>query len=430
MEGIIQMTKRELDRLNIVNKVIAGQMTIKAASKLMGLSYRQSKRVVAKVRKDGDAAIIHQGRGKASPRKLPEKLIQQTLQLYKSKYPDFGPTFANEKLFEIHQIKISKETLRKHLIKEGLWESHSKKNYETHMWRERKHHAGEMIQIDGSHHRWLEDRLDQEFCLMGYIDDADGKVYGRFYEYEGILPAFDSFEKYIKLNGTPKSIYIDRHSTYKTSRKPSVDEELNDAYPDTQFERVMKKIGVEVIHARSPEAKGRVERSFATHQDRLVKEMRLANICTIEDANKFLPGYLKKHNEMFAIEPKSMTSFFRKLPDDLNFKSTFSLEYPRTIATDYTVRWNNRLFLISNPSITLKKKKVILQLALNGDIQIISKNKILSFKEITEKDLTLAKKASKQLIKILKNRSNTTQKDKKSWMDNFNITQKTMVLKT
>ena len=208
-----------------------------------------------------------------------------------------------EKLAEAHGIKISTESVRQILIAEGLHKAKVQKDKGVHVWRERKHHAGEMVQIDGSHHRWLEGRLDQEFCLMAYIDDATSKVFARFYEYEGVLPVLDSFEGFVRENGIPISVYLDRHSTYKVNRKTTIEEDLEGEGALTQFQLVMKQLGVKVIYARSPQAKGRVERLFETLQDRLVKELRLAGVTTIEGANEFLIPYLEKHNSQFQFTP-------------------------------------------------------------------------------------------------------------------------------
>jgi len=268
----IMLKKDELEKLRILHMVLDKKINQRAASRMMGISYRQTKRLVKRIKSHGDQSIAHANRGKPSLRTISPALEVQILTLYKTNYGDFGPTLANEKLQELHGIAISTEKLRRILIQHDLWKTHARRDSACHPWRQRKEHEGEMVQIDGSHHRWLEDRLDQEFCLIAFVDDATGNVFGRFYEYEGVFPILDSFQEFVKRYGIPQSVYLDRHSTYKTTRQPSIDEQLVDASPLTQFEMVMKQIGVTVIHARSPQAKGRVERSFQTFQDRLVKE--------------------------------------------------------------------------------------------------------------------------------------------------------------
>ncbi|MDP8265685.1 MAG: ISNCY family transposase, partial [Candidatus Aceula meridiana] len=268
---IITMRQEELRRLHVIKKVLAKELKQVEAAEKLDLSYRQTKRITKRVKKEGNKGIIHKSRGQPSKRKMSSKTKDKVIELYQQKYYDFGPTFANEKLFEIDKIKIGVQTLRNWLIKEGLWQRQRKrKKYRQR--RERKHCFGEMVQLDGSHHPWFEDR-GSKCVLEGYIDDATSNKYGRFYEYECTMPAFDSLKRYIKHNGIPHSIYLDRHSTYKSTKKPTIEDQLNNRKFLSQFERAAKELGIIVIHANSPQAKGRIERSFKTDQDRLVKEM-------------------------------------------------------------------------------------------------------------------------------------------------------------
>lgn len=427
MEEKIIMSHKEIQRAEIITKVIHNRLLQTEASNILKLSYRQTNRLVNKVRRKGIKALAHGNRGKASKRKIPIDIQNRIINIYKEKYPDFGPTFACEKLIENHQIKISNEKLRQMLIENHIWTTRKNKNKECHVWRERRHHFGELTQIDGSPHRWLEDRLDQEFCLIGFIDDATGDFFGKFYEYEGIFPVFDCLAEYIVVYGIPRAAYLDRHSTYRTTRQPTIDEQLRDKQPLTQYERAMKELEVEVIHAYSPQAKGRVERVFETLQDRLIKEMRLAGIATIPDANKFLKTYLPKHNKKFAIPPKNNQSLFRPLPKHIDLKWLLAIKDERVVGNDYTIRWCNRVFLISNPTQTLRKKKIIIRQALNGNLQFSTKNKILSVKEITEQALINARSAQKEMIKILQQKS-FHPKAKKSWMDGFYIGKREVAL--
>lgn len=389
MEEKLIMSKKEVERIRYIGMAIEGKITQTKASELMKVSYRQTKRIIRKVKKQGIEAIIHGNRGKESPKKIKEEMKNKIAEIYTTKYRDFSPKFASEKLFELHNIKLSSETMRKILIEKGVWIVKSRKQGHIHLWRERKHHLGEMLQIDGSHHRWLEDRLDQEFCLIAFIDDATNRIYAKFYEYEGTLPILDIFVEYSKEHGFPYSVYLDKHSTYKTNRQASVDEELREEQPKTQFEKVMDSIDVEVIHALSPQAKGRIERLFQTLQDRLVKEMRLANICTIKDANLFLKEYIKKHNRMFSVQPKKETTMFKKVDVDFNYKWMFCITDNRIIGKDFTIRWKNRVFLVNNPLLSMKGRNVRVKQALDGTLRFETKTKILSVTEITDKDIRL-----------------------------------------
>tara|TARA_B100001142_G_C14278467_1_gene633862 strand:+ start:111 stop:1382 length:1272 start_codon:yes stop_codon:yes gene_type:complete len=410
------MSTKEMDRINTLQKVIDKEISQIDASRLMGVSYRQVKRLVKRVREGGIRDITHRSRGKQSPKIITPILKQKIIKIYREMYHDFGPTFALEKLQENHTIKLSVESLRKILIEEGLWQVRKHKKRDLHMWRERKHYEGEMVQVDGSHHRWLEDRLDQEICLMAYIDDATSKVYARFYEYEGVFPALDSSKRFAQKYGLPESLYIDRHSTYKTTRKASLDELIEEGESNTQFQQVMKALNVKVIYARSPQAKGRVERLFETLQDRLVKELRLKSISTIEGANIFLESYLPIFNEKFNVPAKEKGRLYRMLPDDFDYKWTYCLRTKRKIAKNYTIRCFNRLFLVKNATLAMKGQSVLVKQALNGELQFETKYKIISVKEITDKDVQLVQKAQKKLAKQLKKKP-TFYKSKKSWMD-------------
>ena len=264
----ITMSREELRRVHIVKQAIGRVITQKKAAELMELSYRQTKRLVKRVREEGEKGIIHRLRGRRGNRRIAEEVKRRALALHREKYADFGPTLASEKLSKLHGIEVSDETLRGWLRAEGRyeWQRKRKKHRE---WRQRKEHCGEMVQVDGSHHDWLEGRGPQ-LVLMAYVDDATGGVYGRFYDYEGTLPGMDSFLRYVKRYGIPQSLYLDRHTTYpqdpvdKSTKKQSIEEQLRGEEAKSQFERAVEELGVKVIHAYSPQAKGRVERQFGT----------------------------------------------------------------------------------------------------------------------------------------------------------------------
>ena len=294
-KDIIMATQEELRSLHVVRKAIDKVITQKEAADTIDLSERQVRRKVKRIRQEGEKGAIHRSRGRPSNRATPDKIKNKVLTLFKNKYPDFGPTLASEKLFERDKIKINDETLRLWLIEESI--PYKKRKKRPHrQWRERKHRFGQMIQMDGSDHDWLEGRAP-ECVFMGYIDDATGNPFGRFYEYEGTIPAMDSFKRYITKYGIPLSLYLDKHTTYKSTKKLTIEDELNNREALSQFERALGELSVEVIHANSPQAKGRIERLFNTFQDRLIKELRLAKAKTINEANKvlerFLPGYAK-----------------------------------------------------------------------------------------------------------------------------------------
>jgi len=379
-EDIIMVSQRELKRLHIIQKVLNEKLSQVEAGEILLLSDRQIRRIVSKIRQEGDKGIRHGLRGKPSSRMLPKKVKEKAIKFYREKYKGFGPTLASEKLLELEGIKISKETLRNWLIETGDWEK-VRKNRTHRQWRERKHYFGEMVQMDGSHHDWLEGR-GPELVLMAYIDDATNRIYARFYDYEGTIPAMDSFKRYIKRHGIPISIYLDRHTTYKSTGKPTIEDELANKLPKSQFERALEELGVIVIHAYSPQAKGRIERLFKTLQDRLIKEMRLKGIRTKDEANEFLKHYLKGHNKRFVFKPAKEGDLHRGIPKDADIDRILCIKTKRTLRNDFTISHDGNLYQITE---RVNGKEVIVEERVDGSMHIICDNRRLKFKEITSR---------------------------------------------
>ena len=376
-KDIIAMSVRELKRLQIIDKLHEKKITQKKASELLELCVRQVRRVLKRVIEEGNSGVIHKSRGKESNRKLSESLKKRVLILYRKKYPDFGPTLAKEKLEEIEKIKISTQTLRNWLTEEGLWKK-TRKGRKHRERRERKEYFGEMLQMDGSHHNWFEGR-GPEVVLMAYVDDATNNVYAKFYDYEGTFPAMDSFKNYAKQYGIPHSLYVDMHSTYKSTAKPTIEEELNNIKPLSQFERAMKELGVKVIHALSPQGKGRVERVFGTFQDRVIKEMRLKGVSSAEEGNGFLKGYLPEYNKKFGFKPMKEENLHRTMPKEKDIEDILCIKTKRTLAKDYTVSHNNKLYQILDK---VRTKHVIVEEKLDGSIVIKHEDRNLRLIEI------------------------------------------------
>ncbi|MFH1453471.1 MAG: ISNCY family transposase [Armatimonadota bacterium] len=392
-KDIIMARKFELKRLYVINQVIEKKIKRTKACELLLLGYRQVGRIIKRVKEKGDAGIIHQSRGKPSNRGFTKKLKDTVIKLYRAKYNDFSPTLFSEKLFEIDKIKINHETLRLWLIESGDWKR-IRKNRTHREWRERKPCFGEMIQIDGSHHAWFEDRGPWS-VYMGYIDDATSKVFGRFYGYEGTLPFMDSFKCYIRKNGIPLSVYIDKHSTYKSAAKPSIEDELNGIEPMSQVERALNELGVDVIHANSPQAKGRIERSFRTKQNRLIKEMRLKQINSAEEANKFLPEYLSKHNKKFAVKPREKANMHRPVPKGLNLDKILCIKTERVLKNDFTISYEGKLYQIKDK---INAKKVMVEIRTNGSMFVTYSGANLKYKEIAVKPLKENKRPSEPAV--------------------------------
>lgn len=375
--GIIMISKRELKRLEVLKKVINDGLLQVDAAELLELSTRQVSRLVFRVKEEGEIGVVHRLRGKESNRRISDKQKDRVLKIYRRKYKGFGPTLACEKLLELDKVKLSDETLRNWLIVCGYWEKRRKRK-KHRQWRERKHYYGQMQQMDGSHHDWLEGR-GPKLVLMAYIDDATGRIYCRFYDYEGTVPALDSFRRYIRKYGLPQSIYLDKHTTYKSTGKATIEEELNGEEPKSQFERALKELGVKIIYANSPQAKGRVERLFNTLQDRLIKEMRLKGIKTLKEANVFVEKYLPIFNKKFCVLAREKGDLHMKLPKRINLDRMLCIKTPRSLRNDFTVAYNNKLYQVIENT---KARNVTVEERVNGSLKLYYKDKSLRYKEI------------------------------------------------
>jgi transposase len=378
-EDILMARPKELRYLHVIRKVLDKELKQREASEILCLSSRQIRRMVKRVRVEGDKGVIHKSRGRVSNRRISEGVRDKVIQLYRSEYSDFGPTLASEKLREREQVPVHDETLRRWLLESGDWKKR-RKSRGHRRWRERKAHFGEMVQMDGSHHDWFEGR-GPGCVLMGYIDDATGKVLGRFYEYEGTFPAMDSFKRYIGKYGLPIRVYLDRHTTYKSNAKASIEDLLDEEeIPLSQFERALKELGVEVVHAYSPQAKGRVERLFGTLQDRLVKEMRLRGLRTIQEGNDFLRQYLPVYNRRFSVRPLEPNNLHRPLLKGQDLNSILCIKTERTLRNDFTVAHHRKLYQIEEK---MRGCKVMIHEHLDGSMKMTSRDRVVSFSEIT-----------------------------------------------
>jgi transposase len=377
-KDIVMLRQKDLKRLHVMHKVLEGTMTQAEAADLISLTERQIRRIVKRIRQEGDKGIGHAARGKPSNRKLPKKLKNRIVRLYTTTYPDFGPTLFTEKLEEREGIVISRETARAWLMGEGLWKKQRRRKAHR-QWRERKARFGEMLQMDGSHHDWFEGR-GPRCVLMAYSDDATGSVYGRFYGYEGTIPAMDSFTRYITKYGIPMSVYLDKHTTYKSWARR---DEFREAEPVSQFGRALAELGVKMLHAHSPQAKGRIERLFNTFQDRMVKEMRLRGVSTIPEANRFLASYLPVYNRRFSVPPKKKENLHRTVNVELD--TILCVKTERTLRNDHTIQHNGTLYQIKD---RIRAEKVVVEELIDGSMRIRHKGVPLSFHEIVQRPAT------------------------------------------
>lgn len=387
MDFLISLSMKELNRYEIAQKLIQGKISEKEASVLMGLrSVRQVRRIKKKAMEKGPKGMAHFSRGQPGNRKFSEGFIKKVIALIRGKYSDFKPTFAAEKLLENHDIRIGRETVRKLMIAEGLWKPKDRRRPgNRHVWRTRKGNYGEMQQFDGSYHHWFEER-GEECCLLLAVDDATGKITkAKLDKNEGTKAIFKFWLEYSEKHGFPLCIYIDKFCTYKINHPSAVDNKNL----LTQFQRAMNQMGVNLISAHSPEAKGRVERMNGTLQDRLVKELRLVNISTIDEANKFLEKYIPKFNEKFAVVPENQADFHRAVDKEFKEKlpQIFSIQSQRMVNNDYTVMFKNQFFQLgeTQPITVFKKDTVIIEEHLNGEMKIRLKDRYLNFVILPER---------------------------------------------
>jgi len=378
------MGQKELLRAKMFEMVKQRLMTLKAASKTLKVSYRQGKRLYTAYRQKGDSGLVHGNCGRKSNRRLAEEIREMALSVYRERYSDFGPTFAAEKLAEEEGITISVGTLRNLLIEAGEWKGRRRaKEYRSR--RERRARFGELVQFDGSHHKWFEGR-GSVCCLMTMIDDATNTRMARFFEQETVEAAMTVFSLWIKKYGIPEALYCDKKNAFVLTREPT-DSELLSGITEAKshFGRACDKLGVQVIAANSPQAKGRVERNHGLDQDRLVKELRLNGISTITEANSFLEkSYLPKMNRKFSRPPADPADVHVPL-GNVRLKDIFCFEYERKIGNDYVLRFQKHLFQIlkTNKVLPRPKDTVIIRILLDGTLSIFWKETKLLVKELT-----------------------------------------------
>ena len=378
----IRMSGKERRRLELLARVRDQEMKLIQATTLMNLSYRQAKRVWRRFRLEGDAGLLHRSRGRPSGRGVAPAKRQGVLELYKKEYWDFGPTLAAEKLTE-RGFAVNHETLRRWLLQAYPREKRCS-GARHRQWRERKAQLGEMVQMDGSEHDWFEGRRERA-TLMVMIDDATNRVYARFFEGETTEAAMESFGRYSRRYGLPCSLYVDRDSIYRTDRQASVAEQVASQEPLTQFGRAMKELGVEIKLAYSPQAKGRVERENGVLQDRLVKEMRLAGICDLASANRFLEKkFLPALNRKFARSAAKEGDLHRRVSTAMKLDEVLSIQESRVVAQDWTVRWGGRYYQISSShaALRLPGKRIVARQRLDGQRRLVYRGEALRWREL------------------------------------------------
>ena len=378
------MSRKELHRKSVLELVVAKRLSLVEASKRMNLSYRQTLRVYARFSEQGDAGLVHRRRGQSSNRAYAAAFRDRVLQRYRERYKphDVGPTLAAEKLAK-EGLGVDHETLRRWLLEQGDWNKRRKRR--THRTRrERRAHFGELVQMDGSHHRWFGPECP-EACLMNMVDDAKGATLAFMAEEETTEAAMRCLWQWIERYGIPKALYTDKKNVFVTNRDPTIEEQLAGQEPLTAFGRACDKLGIDIVTAHSPQAKGRVERSHGVYQDRLVKELALRRITTIKGANNLLAnGFVKDLNAKFEREPRIKTDFHEPVPKAIDLAHVFCFEQTRQVQNDWTIQYENRCYQIAreNQPLPKPKDKVIVRILLEGTMHLIYKDKSLAFSSI------------------------------------------------
>jgi transposase len=372
MEGILTMSQKEIDRIHIIKKIESREIKVEEGSRLIGISPRQTYRVLKRLRKEGNKGVIHKLRGQKSNRGYPEELKNKVVEIYRKNYDDYGPSLFAEQLVENHNISVDHETVRRWLRSRAITTSMRRKRPHRKK-RERKSCCGEMLQFDGSHHDWFEGR-GAECCLLNCVDDSTGKIYLRFAVSENTQDVLLTLWEYVNKHGIPRSIYTDKYKIYKAEGKL------------TDFGRAMKELNVETIYAHSPQAKGRVERVNRTLQDRLIKALRRQGISNIAEANRYIQKrFIKEYNSRFAVN-KEVADVHRKT-EGYDLKNIFCYKTTRRVRNDYTINLSGGYIqlLKGNAPLPRPGQNVIISRWLNGQLHIYFNGQELRYSSLNEK---------------------------------------------
>jgi transposase len=379
------MSARELSRVEVLARVKVGSLSLKSAALLLHVGYRQTKRLMRRYRAQGAKGLRHGNAGRRSNRARPPADRARIVALVRAKYSGpmdgrFGPTLAAEHLASEDDVTIHHDTLRRWMLAAGLW-SRARKRSAHRARRERKAHFGELVQLDGSFHGWYEARAPRG-CLMNLVDDATGRTLARLGAEETIWAAADVLRRWIEAHGVPLALYTDWKNVYV--RVPNAEEQATGAVARTQFGRMCAALGIQIIAASSPQAKGRVERNHGTHQDRLVKKLRRLGIADAAAANAFLvQTYLPEHNRRFAVAPASAEDFHRRVPSRTTLDRVFQLEEDRILSNDWVVRYDTRCFQVARQSGHVPARStVVVREASDGAIELRYRGQLMQWTEI------------------------------------------------
>jgi len=401
--GTLTMSTEELNRLEILGRVLERRLTQTQAAEQLGLSVRQVERLCRKLRLDGRQGLVSKKRGRPSNRKLPAALRERALALVLARYADFGPTLAAEKLLEQHDLLVSVETLRRWMIEVEIWVPRSQRTRRVYQPRHRRSCVGELIQIDGCDHEWFEDRAPR-CTLLVYVDDATSRLMElRFVESESTFDYFEATRSYLERHGKPVAFYSDQASVFRVTNS-----HVRQNGGETQFGRALSELNIDIICANTPQAKGRVERAHLTLQDRLVKELRLASISTIAAANAAAPAYIDTYNARFGRDPMSDHDAHRPVRKDEDLEQIFSCQENRKISKELTVRFRGGRYLIepSPETLELRGRRCRVHEYFDGRVELRYDGRPLPFtvfeeqRRVTQGDIVVNKRLGAVLATI------------------------------
>lgn len=412
------LNQKERDRLKVLHEVKQGHLTQSTGAEQLGMSERWVRELIRRMRRQGDRAVIHGLRGRPSKRQIQPKVRKRAIELYRREYGDFGPTLAAEYLGERHGIQVSKETLRKWLIEAAAWKAKPRKVKAVHAWRPRRSCRGELVQWDTSIHDWLEGRSRGPVKLIAMIDDASNELFAQFVEEDSTAEHMKVLRDYLKRNGRPQAFYTDKAGLFRVNLPHPPDGEANAEANQTQIGRALRELGIELIHAHSPQAKGRVERCFGTLQDRLVKGLRKAEAGTIEQANRYLRGvFVPMWNQRFRRRPANPVNAHRLVGEQQDLNSILSYVERRLVDNDFTVSWDGKRYQIPREAIIpgLRRSTVRVEARLDGTV----------WARVGEKTVRLERCADRlpdlQLKQPAQTRKDHNRDGRSRWMKNFDL---------
>ena len=417
------MTQRERDRLVALKKAKKKLITQREAAAELELSIRQVQRLLDGLKQRGDKAVVHGLQGRPSNRKIEEKIERRAVQILSTPvYEGFGPTLATEYLGNKHGIEASKETVRQWMMRAKLWRGRKQKVVQVHLFRERRSRLGELVQWDTSEHDWLEGR-GEKIYLIAMIDDATSRLFARFVRHDSTEENMRLLWSYVEKFGRPLTFYTDKASLFQTAEKrkrdePGVDKDAVEM-PPTQIGRALRELGISWVAAHSPQAKGRVERNFQTAQDRLVKGMRVAGVKTIEQANQYLThDYLAWWERELTVAAANSDDAHRRLEKSHDLAASLSHVETRQVRTDYTLRWDGKLYQIQRQAVTpgLRGADVRVERRLDGSLAVRHGERYLPVQECT-----LAEKSKAAADQPAKKKKRASRQPRSQWNRNFDL---------